>query len=101
MSREVVTAQLLRLFSSRKAASGDAAGCFGVGSSVPGNVWKVLVETGTAVEAGQPVAIIESMKMEIPVVTKFAGELVEWLVAEGSSVLPGQYIAIIREKMHA
>jgi biotin carboxyl carrier protein len=41
------------------------------------------------------------MKMEIPVETKFAGELVEWLVSEGSSVAAGQHIAILREKKHA
>ncbi len=47
--------------------AGDIAdGHFGVASSVPGNIWKMLVGDGAVVEAGQPVAIIESMKMKSP-----------------------------------
>ncbi len=42
-------------------------GCFGVESAVPGNVWKLLVEEGQSVQAGDTLAIIESMKMEITV----------------------------------
>ncbi|MEH7276214.1 biotin/lipoyl-containing protein, partial [Neobacillus vireti] len=35
-------------------------------ASMAGNVWKVLVKAGDQVEEGQDVAILESMKMEIP-----------------------------------
>jgi biotin carboxyl carrier protein len=70
-------------------------------SEVTGTVWKVEVQVGQEVAMDEVLIIVESMKMEIPVATKFSGELVEWLVTEGSSVLPGQHIAIIREKKHA
>ena len=76
-------------------------GCRYVSAVVPGSVWKITTPNGSHVEENETLAILESMKMEIPVATKFSGELVEWLVTEGSSVLPGQHIAIIREKKHA
>ncbi len=77
------------------------AGCRYVSAVVPGSVWKITSPTGSDVAANETLAILESMKMEIPVETKFAGELVEWLVSEGSSVAAGQHIAILREKKHA
>ena len=40
---------------------------------ITGNVWKVLVEVGDAVEVDQMVAILESMKLEIPVESEVAG----------------------------
>jgi urea carboxylase len=73
------------------------AGCFGVGSSVPGNVWKVLVETGTAVEAGQPVAIIESMKMEITVTAHQPGRVREIRALPGRNVKTGDVVVVLEE----
>ena len=40
---------------------------------ITGNVWKVLVEVGDVVEVDQMVAILESMKLEIPVESEVAG----------------------------
>ncbi len=40
---------------------------------ITGNVWKVLVAVGDAVEVDQMVAILESMKLEIPVESEHAG----------------------------
>ena len=46
-----------------------ADGLVAVESSLPGNVWKVLVEPGDIVAAGDAVVIIESMKMEMRIVS--------------------------------
>ena len=58
------------------------------------NVWKVLVADGDAVADGDTLVILESMKMEIPVLAESAGT-VSGLVAEGSVVQEGDLIARI------
>ncbi len=58
------------------------------------NVWKVLVTEGAAVADGDTLLILESMKMEIPVVAEAAGT-VSGLVAEGSVVQEGDLLATI------
>jgi urea carboxylase len=64
-------------------------------SEVTGNVWKVLLEAGATVEAGDVIIILESMKMEIPVEAAVAGTLVEVLVAPEDQVEEEQVVAVI------
>lgn len=59
------------------------------------NVWKVVVAPGDAVEDGDTLVVLESMKMEIPVVTESAGSVRELAVAEGDVVQEGDLIAVI------
>jgi len=59
------------------------------------NVWKVVVNQGDAVEDGDTLVILESMKMEIPVVAETAGTVTELRVAEGDVVQEGDVIAVI------
>jgi biotin carboxyl carrier protein len=59
------------------------------------NVWRVLVRPGDAVEAGAPVAILESMKMEIPVESPVTGVVTGILVEEGAVVQEGDVMAIV------
>ncbi|MBT3609967.1 MAG: acetyl-CoA carboxylase biotin carboxyl carrier protein subunit [Gammaproteobacteria bacterium] len=66
-----------------------------VESEVTGNVWKVLLEAGATVEAGDVIIILESMKMEIPVEATVAGTLVEVLVAPEAQVEEDQVLAVI------
>ena len=66
-----------------------------VESEVTGNVWKVLLEAGATVEAGDVIIILESMKMEIPVEATVAGTLVEVLVAPEEQVEEDQGLAVI------
>src|SRR3712207_6989587 len=47
------------------------------------SVWKVLVQPGAEVAAGEALVILESMKMEIPVLTERAGTVRELHVVEG------------------
>ncbi len=53
------------------------------------NVLSLLVSTGDAVDAGQAVVIMESMKMEIPVLAEFGGTVTAVSVAEGDVVQEG------------
>lgn len=53
------------------------------------NVISVLVALGDAVDAGQPVVIMESMKMEIPVLAEFGGQVSRVSVGEGDVVQEG------------
>ena len=72
------------------------AGCRYLSAAVPGSVWKISAAVGTSVAEGEALAILESMKMEIPLPANVAGTVVEWLVTEGSAVTAGQHIAIFR-----
>jgi urea carboxylase len=71
------------------------AGQFGVASSVPGNVWKILVADGALVETGQPVAIIESMKMEITITAHAAGTVRDVRAGPGRNVKTGDVILVL------
>lgn len=64
-------------------------------SEVTGTVWKVLVEVGAEVSDDDSVLIVESMKMEIPVMSSEGGRLVELLVKEGDPVEDGQVVGRI------
>lgn len=66
-----------------------------VKASMAGNMWKIVVGVGDTVEAGQDVAILESMKMEIPLATEAAGRVKEIKVNEGDFINEGDVIAII------
>ena len=59
------------------------------------NVWKVVKATGDAVEEGDTLVILESMKMEIPVIAETDGVLRELAVGEGDVVQEGDLIAVI------
>jgi biotin carboxyl carrier protein len=59
------------------------------------NVWKVVATAGDEVEEGDTLVILESMKMEIPVLAESDGVLKELAVNEGDVVQEGDLIAII------
>ena len=59
------------------------------------NVWKVVASQGDSVEDGDTLVILESMKMEIPVLAESAGTLSELRVEEGQVVQEGDVIAVI------
>ena len=67
-----------------------------VKSDITGKVWKIETPVGAMTEAGEPLMIVESMKMEIPVCSEEAGSVVELLVAEGDAVEEGQVVAIVQ-----
>jgi urea carboxylase len=69
----------------------------GVFSEVPGNVWKIFGDVGADVAAGDVIAIIESMKMEIRVLAPVAGRLSSVRVKPGQTLRAGDVVALIKE----
>jgi len=59
------------------------------------SVFKVLVAAGASVAAGEALVILESMKMEIPVLADAAGTVDEVCVAEGDVVHEGDVLVVI------
>ena len=59
------------------------------------NVWKVVAAEGDAVTDGDTLVILESMKMEIPVLAESGGTVTRLAVAEGDVVQEGDLIAVI------
>ena len=59
------------------------------------NVWKVVVSQGDAVNEGDPLVILESMKMEIPVESPVSGTVRDVRVNEGGVVQEGDVIATV------
>jgi biotin carboxyl carrier protein len=59
------------------------------------NVWKVVKSAGDEVSEGDVLVILESMKMEIPVVAESDGVLREMAVNEGDVVQEGDLIAVV------
>ncbi|MEZ0097048.1 biotin carboxyl carrier protein [Bradyrhizobium elkanii] len=77
-------------------ATGIPDGQIGAFSEVPGNIWKVLVEEGAKVAAGDVLAIIESMKMEISVHAPAAGRIASVPVKPGQTLRAGDVVALLR-----
>ena len=66
-----------------------------VRAELVGTVWKVLVHAGDAVEEDQELIILESMKMEIPVVAPRAGTVQEVRVKEADVVAENQVVVVL------
>jgi acetyl-CoA carboxylase biotin carboxyl carrier protein len=66
-----------------------------VEAHITGTVWKIEVEVGERVQEGDTVAILESMKMEMPVEAEDSGVVKEILVEEGQSVSEGDTLVVL------
>jgi acetyl-CoA carboxylase biotin carboxyl carrier protein len=64
-------------------------------SEITGTVWQVRTKPGDRVEPGDALIVIESMKMEIPVITEDGGTVKEILVKEKDAVAEGQLVAVL------
>jgi len=64
-------------------------------SHVAGNIWKILVSSGDKVKQGDPVLVLESMKMEIEVLATKPGKIKTLLKPEGSQVSAGQRLLVL------
>jgi len=67
-----------------------------VKASMAGSMWKIIVKVGDTVAAGEDVAILESMKMEIPIAAEEAGIVEEIKVHEGDFINEGDVIVVIK-----
>jgi len=63
-------------------------------AEVAGKVWKIEARPGATLAAEDVILILESMKMEIPVVAPAAGKLLELRCKEGDTVNEGDVIAV-------
>jgi acetyl-CoA carboxylase biotin carboxyl carrier protein len=66
-----------------------------VEAHITGTVWKIEVEVGDSIEEGDTVAILESMKMEMPVEAEDPGVVKEIRVEEGQSVSEGDTLVVL------
>jgi acetyl-CoA carboxylase biotin carboxyl carrier protein len=66
-----------------------------VDAHITGTVWKVEVAVGDAVQEGDTVVVLESMKMEMPVEAEDEGTVKEVLVEEGQSVSEGDPLVVL------
>jgi acetyl-CoA/propionyl-CoA carboxylase, biotin carboxylase, biotin carboxyl carrier protein len=77
-------------------SAASSAGPDTLPSPLQGNLWKVLVKQGDAVEEGQLLCIIEAMKMENEITAHKSGTIVELPIVEGEPIQAGAPIATIR-----
>jgi urea carboxylase len=73
------------------------AGADTIVAHVPGNIWQVQVKSGDSVRAGDSLMIIESMKMEFPIVATRDGVIGQVLVHPGIQVGGGQNLLVLLE----
>lgn len=66
-----------------------------VKSDITGTVWKIAVEVGASVSEGDTLMVLESMKMEIPVLSTDGGTVAEILVKEEEPVSEGQELVLL------
>jgi len=66
-----------------------------VHAEIAANVWQVRTEVGATVAEGDELVILESMKMEIPVVAPVAGTVAEVRVKPEDQVQEGDVVAVI------
>ena len=67
-------------------------------SEISGSVWKIKCNVGDVIEEGQELLIIESMKMEIPVISDYSGTVISILVDEGEMVNEDQKLIELDKK---
>lgn len=81
-----------------KAQQADPADKFEVGASIPGKVLKLLVDLGDEVSEGQPLMVVEAMKMETNIVSRTSGVVETIIVHENDMVESGQLLMRLKEK---
>jgi acetyl-CoA carboxylase biotin carboxyl carrier protein len=66
-----------------------------IGAHITGTVWKITAPVGATVREGDPIVILESMKMEMPVEAPCGGTVREIRVKEGQPVEEGAIVAVL------
>jgi len=68
-----------------------------VEAHITGTVWKIECAVGDRIEEDQTVAVLESMKMEMPVESEYAGRVTEIRCKEGDAVNEGQTLVVLSD----
>ena len=66
-----------------------------VESEIPGTVLSIEVQPGEKIGEDEPIMIVESMKMEIPIPSPADGTIKEILVGEEDTITEGQIVAVL------
>lgn len=66
-----------------------------VRAEITANVWQVSAAVGDVVAEGDEIAILESMKMEIPVVVEVSGRITQLMIEPGGTIREGDLLAVI------
>ena len=66
-----------------------------IATEVAGKVWKIEAQPGAQLATDEVILVMESMKMEIPVVAPRAGKLAEICVKEGDALNEGDVVAVM------
>jgi len=69
-----------------------------VRSEIAGSVWKIEVTVGDSVAEDDPLVVLESMKMEIPLLAPRSGVVKEILVAEGEPIAEGDVAVVLGDR---
>jgi biotin carboxyl carrier protein len=94
-ARYAVDVQDPRSLRTRRAAGGGEAGPQKITAPMPGKIVRVMVVVGDEVKAGQGVIVMEAMKMQNELKSPKDGKLQKILTSEGSTVNPGETLAVI------
>jgi len=78
-----------------RAAASKPAGPAEIKSPMPGKVVRALVKAGEAVTAGQPVVVVEAMKMENELKSPRDGKIAEVRASEGQAIEAGQTLVVL------
>ena len=81
---------------SAPAAGASTAGAFSVESPLPGLILRIVAKPGDTVKEGEPLLVLESMKMETPINAPKAGVVVAIPVKQGQQIQAGECLASIR-----
>lgn len=79
-----------------RGSAGAGAGVSDLTAQFPGKVRKVLVSAGAEVKAGDPLVLLEAMKMEFAVKAPFAAKVAHVLVQEGQQLSPGDLLVDLK-----
>jgi len=82
---------------SLRALAADPRVSIDVTAHITGTIWKINVAVGDAVEEGDEVLILESMKMEMPLEAESEGTVAEIRCAEGDSVSEGDTLLVLKD----
>jgi 3-methylcrotonyl-CoA carboxylase alpha subunit len=80
---------LIGEFSDGRQTSAGAGADSDLTAQFPGKVRKILVQSGSSVDAGAPLILVEAMKMEFTIKAPSAGKIKKVLVTEGQQLSPG------------
>ena len=94
-ARYAVDVQDPRSLRTRRAATGTEAGPQKITAPMPGKIVRVMVAVGDEVKAGQGIIVMEAMKMQNELKSPKDGRVQKILTTEGSTVNPGDALAVI------